>query len=104
MTGPYQHIQDQRLPAQLFGTVFSVGPEQDGKLFDIEVDTILMNNTPSAELFRAWQGIPGDSWKAENVLPPSLLGEERKTAALEIKAIPEYFYTTMGLPVITPEM
>ena len=50
----------------------------------------------------AWRTINGPKWHANGFLPHNLSAEAARVSRDELKAIPEYFYTKTGLPVITP--
>ena len=85
---------------------FSLDPEQNVKLF------LSAAGDPSSTLFYSdvekfyglWQKFDAAHWRQDSsFLPYQLSSEERKTALQELKAIPEVFYSTMKLPVITPD-
>ena len=50
----------------------------------------------------AWRSLEGPRWSANGFLPTTLSAEAARVSRDELKAIPEYFYSKTGLPVITP--
>ena len=78
-----------------------MSPEQDGKVFDL-ADGFAYNHQIE-QFIRDWQGIPGEKYSiSTSTLPPGLNPEEAELASLEMKSIPEVFYTQTQLPVIRP--
>ena len=78
-----------------------MSPEQDGKVFDL-ADGFAYNQQIE-QFIRDWQGIPGEKYSiSTSTLPPGLNPEEAELASLEMKSIPEVFYTQTQLPVIRP--
>ena len=56
------------------------------------------------QLFHHWSAIDGPTWNDDQPLLPSHLTPQERTVALgELRAIPEHFYTTTKLPIITPD-
>ena len=54
-------------------------------------------------LMSKWSKINGPYWNDDlSLLPYELTPEQRKVATEELKSIPEYFYSTTKLPIITP--
>ena len=48
--------------------------------------------------------VKGEYWSEDyKFLPKELIAEERSTAMHEIRSLPESFYKTFKLPVITPD-
>ena len=78
-----------------------MSPEQDGKVFDL-ADGFAYNRQIE-QFIRDWQDIPGENYSTSTTtLPPGLNPEEFQLASLELKSIPEVFYTQTQLPVIRP--
>ena len=78
-----------------------MSPEQDGKVFDL-ADGFAYNHQIE-QFIRDWQDIPGEKYSiSTSTLPPGLNPEETEIASLELKSIPEVFYTQTQLPVIRP--
>ena len=60
-------------------------------------------NRQIEQFIRDWQDIPGEKYSiSTSTLPPGLNPEETELAFLELKSIPEVFYTQTQLPVIRP--
>ena len=51
-----------------------------------------------------WSKIQGPYWNDDlSLLPYELIPEQRKVATEELKSIPEYFYSSTNLPIVTPD-
>ena len=82
-----------------------MSPEQDAKMFlSTPAPQGVFPATAVEPWLAAWRKVSGAYWSGSyEFLPKDLTKEEREIAMQEIRAMPDVFYTTFQVPVITPD-